>query len=257
MIVIINNCSKKEKDYHDNLKDVVELMERSHIHHRVCKQLEEVEAIEHRGEHIHGFILSGSYHRLFNSIDHEYVNFTLHVIKRYYQRIPIFALCFACQAIHLHFGGQLENYDQLRCIHDLDITLLAREPLFHHPPPPPTSLKPNHEHFPIQAKICFNELPIPTEQSQQAFHPIAWERYHTNHPLAYKHNDYPLYISMFHPENNESTHWIYFNFVYRICGMPEYNPSSNQVRGGGQRRRKRRQTRKRTPFGKSVGRKTT
>jgi GMP synthase-like glutamine amidotransferase len=157
---------------------------------------------------IRGIIIPGSTGKMRISLDSIQTVLDLELYYLFhFPNLPVLGICHGCQFLMVYYGGSLLKYDTYLNGDILTTMDLSVHTLF-------DSCKSKEK-----LNFHFHDLPIQNGAHNNNIKEIAWFTFRDNkrRACAFEFERGRVYGVMFHPENNEESHVILYNFYYNLC----------------------------------------
>ena len=201
MLLIVTN--EQSHDAINNLTKLYESFRSKNIPFMVVKKCDP-DIIKRKD--IRGIIIPGSSGTSRISLDVMQTNLTLELYYLFhFPNVPVLGICHGCQFLMVYYGGSLLQYDSYFKGEKMTELDLSVDKLFN-------GCKKNQK-----MHMHFHDLPIINGQENSK--EIAWLTFRDNkrRACAFEIKRDRIYGVMFHPEANEDSRVILYNFYYNIC----------------------------------------
>lgn len=201
MLLIVTN--EQSHDAINNLTKLYESFRSKNIPFMVVKKCDP-DIIKRKD--IRGIIIPGSSGTSRISLDVMQPTLSLELYYLFhFPNVPILGICHGCQFLMVYYGGSLLQYDSYFKGEKMTELDLSVDKLFN-------GCKKNQK-----MHVHFHDLPIVNGQDNSK--EIAWLTFRDNkrHACAFEFKRDRVYGLMFHPEANEDSRVILYNFYYNIC----------------------------------------
>ena len=202
MLLIVTN--ERSHDAINNLTKLYESFRSKNIPFMITKKCDP-DIIKRKD--IRGIIIPGGHMRISLDSIQKKLDLELYYLF-HFPELPVLGICHGCQLLMVYYGGSLLQYDTYykgNMPTKIDVSIHT---LFE-------GCKPTQDmHF------YFHDLPVVKIPENKEMKEISWFTFRDNkyRACAFEIKKDRIYGLMYHPEANEESRIILYNFYYNVCG---------------------------------------